>query len=103
MAAFEYTALNAKGGQERGLVEGDTPRHARSLLRDRGLMPLEISEVQEKQTTAGSSLFGGGGISTGELTLFTRQLSTLVQSGLPLDESLTAVSQQSESKRVKRI
>ncbi|HKY90066.1 MAG TPA: type II secretion system inner membrane protein GspF [Nevskiaceae bacterium] len=103
MAAFEYTALNAKGGQERGLIEGDTPRHARSLLRDRGLMPLEVSEVQEKQSTQGTSLFGSGGISTAELTLFTRQLSTLVQSGLPLDESLTAVSQQSESKRVKRI
>jgi general secretion pathway protein F len=103
MAAFEYTALNAKGGQERGLVEGDTPRHARSVLRDRGLMPLEITEVQEKQASHSTSLFGGGGISTAELTLFTRQLSTLVQSGLPLDESLTAVSQQSESKRVKRI
>lgn len=102
MAAFEYTALNPKGAQERGLIEGDTPRHARSLLRDRGLMPLEISEVEEKQA-AKTGLFGSGGISIAELTLFTRQLSTLVQSGLPLDESLTAVSQQSESKRVKRI
>lgn len=106
MAAFEFTALNAKGGQEKGLIEGDTARHARSLLRDRGLMPLDIREVQEK-TTAPSSFLGrggsGGGISITELTLFTRQLATLVRSGLPLDEALTAVSQQSESKRVKRI
>ncbi len=105
MSAFEFTALNAKGGQERGLIEGDTPRHARSQLRDRGLMPLEIREVKEK-SSSGARLFGGGagsGISTTELTLFTRQLSTLVRSGLPLDEALTAVSQQSESKRVSRI
>ncbi|MGQ0621087.1 MAG: type II secretion system inner membrane protein GspF [Panacagrimonas sp.] len=105
MSAFEYTALNAKGGQEKGLIEGDTARHARSLLRDRGLMPLDIREVAEKTSTQNTILGrgGGGGISTTELTLFTRQLATLVRSGLPLDEALTAVSQQSESKRVKRI
>jgi general secretion pathway protein F len=104
LAAFEYTALNATGGQERGLIEGDTARHARSLLRDRGLMPLEVREVQEKSAQQGQIFGGGGGgISVTELTLFTRQLSTLVRSGLPLDEALTAVSQQSESKRVKRI
>ncbi|MGV2481144.1 UNVERIFIED_CONTAM: type II secretion system F family protein, partial [Salmonella enterica subsp. enterica serovar Weltevreden] len=45
----------------------------------------------------------GGGISHTELSLFTRQLAILVRSGLPLDEALTAVSEQSESKRVKRI
>ncbi len=105
MAAFEYTALTASGGQERGLIEGDSARHARSTLRDRGLMPLEIREVQERSAQQ-TQLFGGGGggsISTTELTLFTRQLATLVRSGLPLDEALAAVSQQSESKRVKRI
>ncbi|MGQ0502628.1 MAG: type II secretion system inner membrane protein GspF [Panacagrimonas sp.] len=104
MAAFEYTALNAGGSQERGLIEGDTARHARGLLRDRGLVPLDVREVQEKSATQ-RPLFGrsGGSISTTELTLFTRQLATLVRSGLPLDEALTAVSQQSESKRVKRI
>lgn len=103
MSAFEYTALNAAGGQERGLIEGDTARHARSTLRDRGLMPLEIREVQERSAQQ-TQLFGGGGsISITELTLFTRQLATLVRSGLPLDEALTAVSQQSESKKVKRI
>jgi general secretion pathway protein F len=105
VSAFEYTALNAAGGQERGLIEGDTARHARATLRDRGLMPLEIREVQEKSAQQ-TALFGGsrgGKISVTELTLFTRQLATLVRSGLPLDEALTAVSQQSESKRVKRI
>ncbi len=104
MAAFEYTALTASGRQERGLIEGDTARQARGSLRDRGLMPLEVRQVQERSATQRSLLGrGGGNISTTELTLFTRQLATLVRSGLPLDEALTAVSQQSESKKVKRI
>jgi general secretion pathway protein F len=104
MAAYEYTALNAKGRQEKGLIEGDTPRQARQLLRDRGLTPMEIHEVAESSKSAQSSLFQrGGGISATELSLFTRQLATLSRSGLPLDEALTAVADQSESKRVKRI
>lgn len=103
MAAYEYIALNPKGRQEKGLVEGDTPRHARQLLRDRGLSPLDVSEVAERQTAQAMGFRGGGSISSADLSLFTRQLATLVRSGLPLDEALTAVSQQSETKRIKRI
>lgn len=105
MAAYEYSALNSKGRQEKGLIEADTPRQARQLLRDRGLSPLEISEVAEGSKASQGNLFqrGGGGISATELSLFTRQLATLSRSGLPLDEALTAVSDQSESKRIQRI
>ncbi len=104
MAAYEYSALDARGRQTKGLIEGDTPRHARAMLRERGLTPLEVAQVAESRSGSGS-LFGGngGGISHTELSLFTRQLATLVRSGLPLDEALTAVSEQSEGKRVKRI
>lgn len=103
MAAYEYSALDTRGRQIRGLIEGDTPRHARQLLRERGLAPLEISEVEEARRSRSSMFRRGGGISSTELSLFTRQLATLTRSGLPLDEALTAVSEQSESKRVKRI
>lgn len=103
MAAYEYSALDAKGRQTKGLIEGDTPRHARQLLRERGLSPLDVNEVAESKQTGGSLFSRGGSLSSTELSLFTRQLATLVRSGLPLDESLTAVSEQSESKRVKRI
>ena len=105
MAAYEYIALNGKGRQEKGLIEADTPRQARQLLRERGLSPLDITEVAEGGKIAQSNLFkrGGGGISATELSLFTRQLATLSRSGLPLDEALTAVADQSESKRIKRI
>ncbi len=104
MSAYEYRALDARGRETKGLIEGDTPRHARQLLRDRGLSPLDVREVAEARQSATSSLFNrGGNINSNELALFTRQLATLVRSGLPLDESLTAVSEQSESKRVKRV
>ncbi|TXH04931.1 MAG: type II secretion system protein GspF [Nevskiaceae bacterium] len=105
MAAYEYSALNARGREEKGLIEADTPRQARQLLRDRGLSPLEIHEVSGSQAKAVTGLFqrDGASISVAELSLFTRQLATLSRSGLPLDEALAAVAEQSESKRVKRI
>ncbi|HSW13102.1 MAG TPA: type II secretion system inner membrane protein GspF [Solimonas sp.] len=103
MAAFEYSALDARGRQVKGLIEGDTARQARQLLRDRGLSPTEISEVAERQAASSNPFQRGGGISHTELSLFTRQLAILVRSGLPLDEALTAVSEQSEGKSVKRI
>ncbi|AXQ29136.1 type II secretion system protein GspF [Solimonas sp. K1W22B-7] len=102
MSAFEYSALDARGRQVKGLIEGDTPRQARQLLRDRGLSPLDVTEVAERKS-GGLSFQGGGGISHTELSLFTRQLAILVRSGLPLDEALTAVAEQSESKRVQRV
>jgi general secretion pathway protein F len=100
--AYEYTALDARGRHEKGLLEGDTPRQVRGMLRERGLAPLTVQEVAESKTTR-RSFFQPGGWSHTELTLFTRQLATLARSGLPLDEALAAVAQQSESKRVKRI
>jgi general secretion pathway protein F len=52
--AYEYSALNARGRQEKGLIEGDTPRHARQILRERGLSPLQLSEVSEQRATRGA-------------------------------------------------
>ena len=104
MPAYEYSALNAKGREERGLIEGDSPRQARQMLRDRGLSPMSVAQVAENSIAQASPFQARrGSISSTELSLFTRQLATLVKSGLPLDEALAAVSQQSESKRVKRI
>lgn len=104
MAAYEYSALDARGKGRKGLIEGDTPRHARALLREQGLNPLEIHEVSEQKSTSSLPFSRrGAGISSTDLALFTRQLATLVRSGLPLDEALTAVSEQSERKHVRRV
>lgn len=103
MPAYEFTALDARGRQERGLLEGDTPRQVRGMLRERGLTPLTLNEVAESPASRGTLFRGGGGWSHTELTLFTRQLATLARSGLPLDEALAAVAQQTERKNVKRV
>ncbi|MCF1427443.1 MAG: type II secretion system inner membrane protein GspF [Shewanella sp.] len=102
MPAFEYKVLDRKGKQNKGVIEADTARHARSQLREQGLMPLDIQPVVEKETRAASggfSLFKRK-VSTTELALLTRQLATLVAAGLPVEEALKAVGQQCEKGRL---
>ena len=50
MGAFEYTALDAGGRSRKGVIEGDTPRHVRSLLRDRQLMPVTVEAVAARES-----------------------------------------------------
>ena len=45
MGAFEYTALDAQGRERKGLIEGDTPKHVRQLLREKHLLPMDIQET----------------------------------------------------------
>lgn len=105
MGAFEYVALDAAGKQHKGVIEGDTARHVRSLLRERQLLPTHVSEVaaQEASQSRGLRALGGGRVSAADLALLTRQLATLSKAGLPLDEALLAVSQQTEKPRVQSI
>jgi general secretion pathway protein F len=105
MGAFEYTALDASGRSSKGVIEGDTPRHVRSLLRERQLMPVTVEEVaaRESRRQRGSRFGFARGVSAADLSLMTRQLSTLVRAGLPLEEALLAVSQQTEKPRVQSI
>ncbi|CAH0524370.1 type II secretion system inner membrane protein GspF [Vibrio hippocampi] len=105
MAAFEYKALDAKGKRVKGLIEGDNPRQARQRLKEKGLVPIDIVETsgkssRKKQGTNTAKPMFKRGISTSDLALITRQLSTLVQSGMPLEECLKAVSEQSEKPRI---
>ncbi|MBV8742394.1 MAG: type II secretion system inner membrane protein GspF [Sinobacteraceae bacterium] len=103
MGAFEYTALDNGGRERRGILEGDTPRHIRQLLRERQLLPVTVSEVAEKEAKRQRSFSFGRGVSAADLSLFTRQLATLARAGLPLEEALLAVSQQTEKPRVQSI
>ena len=104
MGAFEYTALDAQGRERKGLIEGDTPKHVRQLLREKQLLPMEIQESAqtELKRSRAKGLFKRG-LSTLDLALLTRQLATLLRSGLPLEESLQAVAEQTEKPRVQRI
>src|SRR5882757_3028844 len=103
MGAFEYTALDNGGKELKGILEGDTPRHIRQLLRERQLLPVTVNEVAQKEAKRQRSFSLARRVSTGDLSLFTRQLATLVRAGLPLEESLLAVSQQTEKPRVQSI
>ena len=106
MGAFAYTALDSAGRQHQGVLEGDTARQVRTLLREKLLLPVSVAEVaaQESRTQRTSQGFAlRKRVSTSELSLLTRQLATLVRAGLPLEESLLAVSQQTERPRVQSI
>lgn len=103
MGAFEYTALDAGGKELKGILEGDTPRHIRQLLREKSLLPVTVSEVAQKEAKRQRSFSLIRGVSPADLSLLTRQLATLVRAGLPLEESLLAVSQQTEKPRVQSI
>src|SRR5271165_5463541 len=104
MGAFEYIALDAQGRERKGLIEGDTPKHVRQLLRDKQLLPMEIQEAAQRELKQGRARgFMRRGLSTLDLALLTRQLATLLHSGLPLEESLQAVAEQTEKPRVQRI
>jgi general secretion pathway protein F len=103
LGAFEFTALDAGGKERTGILEGDTPRHIRQLLREQQLLPVAVTEVAQKEAKRQRSFSFLRRVSTADLTLFTRQLATLVRAGLPLEESLLAVSQQTEKPRVQSI
>ncbi|MDH5784562.1 MAG: type II secretion system inner membrane protein GspF [Chromatiales bacterium] len=100
MGAFEYTALNEKGREKRGVLEGDTARQIRQQLRDQGLTPLKVEEVAQRETRQRSGISFKRGISATDLALITRQLATLVRAALPLEESLQTVAKQSEVSRL---
>jgi general secretion pathway protein F len=103
MGAFEFVALDKAGKESKGLLEGDTPKHVRQILRERNLLPVQVTEVSQKEAKRQSTFSLRRGISPAELALVTRQLASLTQSGLPLEEALLAVSQQNDQPRTKSI
>jgi len=103
MGAFEYVAMDQAGKQSKGLLEGDTPKHVRQILRDRNLFPVSVTEVAQREARRQRSFSLRKGMSSAELALITRQLASLSQSGLPLEEALLAVAQQNDLPRTKSI
>ena len=105
MAAFDYIALDPKGKEKKGVLEADTARAARQQLRAENLTPLELNESHQRQrgSTKKTGTRVRGGISTTELALITRQIATLTGSGTPLEESLLAVSKQTEKQKIKSL
>jgi len=101
MAAFEYLALDPRGRQQKGLIEADSPRQARQLLREKQWAPLEVKPARAREDSTRPGLSFGRGLSARDLALLTRQLATLVQAALPIEEALRATAAQSSSAKIK--
>lgn len=104
MAAFEYLALDARGRQSKGVLEADTARQVRSQLRDKGFTPLEVNAVSQKHGKSSGfsfSLSRQRQLSAADISLVTRQLATLVQAAIPIEEALKAAAEQAEKDWIK--
>ena len=105
MSVFDYKALNARGDQVTGIIDADTTADARAKLRKRGIFPTEVIESDEKvdlrSDQAISRLFHR--IKAGDVAVFTRQMATLLSSGLQLVQSLNALIDQLERSPLKRV
>ena len=98
MSAFQYQALNAKGQTAKGVIEADSERHARQLLREQGLIPTALHNKKQRD-----DLKRQDKLKADELCLFTRQLATLLTAGIPIDEALRGVAEQAEMDKTRQL
>jgi general secretion pathway protein F len=108
MPAYSYEAIDAKGTAHKGLIDADTLRAARGLLRDRALVPLSVEPAVNvgadgKGTGLNTTLWGGRVYSATGLAVWTRQLAGLVAAGLPLERALSALSDEAEKEEERRL
>jgi type IV pilus assembly protein PilC len=99
MLTYNYIALNPVSGEKvEAQIEAENEKSAAKLLIERGLSPLDIEVIAERPGEAFRSR-----VPTKEKILFSRQLSTLINSGLPLIQSLNIVRNQTKHKALKNI
>lgn len=98
MPAFRYEAVDAGGATKKGVVNADSARSARADLRGQGLVPIKVDAIAAQVDASGATTRRGLGekLSTTELALFTRQLASLLEAGLPLEQAFTALLEQAE-------
>jgi general secretion pathway protein F len=101
MAAFDYKALDAKGKTVKGVCEADSARQVRQQLRDKFLTPLQVEQATERKMKSSGRVTRRGRLKAAELAMITRQLATLIQSGIPIEETLSAVASQSEKPKMR--
>lgn len=118
MPVFEYRGLNAAGKPESGMKEADSPKTLRALLRKDGIFLTDVVGQAEGSIKAGTRAkakagagstdinlrkLGGGNVNTDDIAVMTRQLATLLKAGVSLVEALTAMVDQVEKEKLKRI
>jgi general secretion pathway protein F len=104
--AYRFEAVDPSGKSRRGLVDAESSRSVRDQLRAEGLFPTIIEAANADD--AGASAPGGAAVErlrlpAAQVALSTRQLATLVRSGMPLDQALTAVGDQADDARAARV
>jgi len=98
MGAYQYQALKKNGNSDKGIIEADSERHARHLLREQGLIPTQVQTLNQQRSGATK-----GKISAADLSLMTRQLATLLAAGIPVEESLQGVGEQTGKDKVREL
>ncbi|OGA19604.1 MAG: type II secretion system protein GspF [Betaproteobacteria bacterium RIFCSPLOWO2_02_FULL_66_14] len=98
MEAFRYDALDSAGRKVSGVVQADTPRQARAQLRAQGLLPSAVDSVRVRERKLWAR-----GISSNELSLVTRQLATLLASGLTVEQSLSALIEEAAAPKTREV
>ena len=103
MSAYTFEALQADGKTRKGVVEADTVKSARALLRGQSLVPLQVDPVGIGEASASGEMrskgWGARAFNGTQLAIWTRQLAGLVGSGLPLERSLSALADESDEVR----
>ena len=109
MPAYSFEAIDAEGLSRKGVMEADSAKSARNLLRAQALIPLQVTAVQGSDGAAGSGsglgtvLFSSRIFSATQLSIWTRQLAGLVSAGLPLERALTALSDEAQDERQRNL
>jgi general secretion pathway protein F len=106
MPAYSFEAIDAEGASRKGVLEADTARAARSMLRAQSLVPLSVEPVGAGNVTADApgasrsrAIFVGRVFNNARLAVWTRQLAGLVSAGLPLERALSALTEESDDER----
>ena len=97
MPAYSYTAMDANGSTQTGVLEADAPRAARSQLRAQQLVPLSVQELTQQAPASGRTLGGQRAFSATQRAVWTRQLAGLVSAGLPLERALSSLTEEAET------
>ena len=109
MPAYTFEAIDAQGNTKKGVLEGDTARAVRSLLRNQSLIPIAVEPINGSAADGATGkglnlvLFNSRIYNATNLAIWTRQVAGLVSSGLPLERALSALTEECEDERQRNL
>ena len=112
MAVFEYKALNSRGKKKSGIIDAESSLAAKSRLRQKKLFPTSLNKIESistKKSKKTATFLTGfhfnlfSKVSSSELSMFTRQMATLLSAGFPLVQAMEILVTQAKSKSLQKI